>query len=402
MIGQNPQEEQVFSVSQITSFVKDVLEATFKNLTIEGEISNYKPSAAGHHYFTLKDSGAQMSAVMFKGATFKLSFKPKDGDKVKCKGSLSVYAQRGSYQLIVTSMEPIGEGNILQMLEQRKQKLLAEGLFDSDKKKPLPKFPKTIGVVTSPTGAAIRDILQITKRRNPHVNVIVFPSIVQGEDAAPSIVKMIEIANFYKMCDVLIVGRGGGSLEDLLPFSEETVVRAIADSQIPTISAVGHEIDWALCDYSADIRAATPSAAAEIAVPVYSEIKQSLLDATTDLYNSLKSKIEAKRLLIKSFNPDMLEVKFRTIQQPLLNRYETAKENLIFNMNEKIKELRLKIQNCNTILQEASPSTIFKRGYSMVKLKNGEILRDSLQTQIGEEIEIIPANGKIIATVNQN
>ena len=155
MIGQNPQEEQVFSVSQITSFVKDVLEATFKNLTIEGEISNYKPSAAGHHYFTLKDSGAQMSAVMFKGATFKLSFKPKDGDKVKCKGSLSVYAQRGSYQLIVTSMEPIGEGNILQMLEQRKQKLLAEGLFDSDKKKPLPKFPKTIGLSYPGTGIAV-------------------------------------------------------------------------------------------------------------------------------------------------------------------------------------------------------------------------------------------------------
>ena len=231
-------KEQIFSVSQITDLIKDILESSFRNIKIEGEISNWRPSAAGHIYFTLKDNNAQIKAVMFRGSAYKLNFRPKDGDKVCCTGSLSVYAPQGNYQIIVNSMEPVGSGNILQMLEERKRKLAAEGLFDSDRKRQLPLFPRTIGVVTSPTGAAIRDILNVTRRRNSTIDVVVLPAIVQGEGAADTIVKMIEIANFYQMCDVLIVGRGGGSLEDLLPFSEETVVRAIANSKIPTISAV--------------------------------------------------------------------------------------------------------------------------------------------------------------------
>ena len=283
---QDPFQNQIFSVSQITSFISEILTETFKNITIEGEISNWKPSTSGHVYFTLKDANAQISAVMFKGSTYHLNFKPKDGDKVRCKGSISVYAPRGNYQIIITSMELAGTGNILQMLEQRKQKLVwcqlsriftwaAHGR-DADKyesasrvsenKKKLPAFPQTIGVVTSPTGAAIRDILNVTKNRNKSVNILVLPALVQGEGADVSIVKMIEAANNYKLCDILIIGRGGGSLEDLLPFSEESVVRAVAASKIPTISAVGHEIDWAICDYSADRRAPTPSAAAEMAV----------------------------------------------------------------------------------------------------------------------------------------
>ena len=255
----------VFSVSQITDLIKEILETSFRTISIEGEISNWRPSAAGHIYFTLKDNNAQIKAVIFRGAAMKLNFRPKDGDKVRCRGSLSVYAPQGNYQIIVTSMEIAGAGNILQMLEERKRKLAAEGLFDESRKKPLPAMPKTIGVVTSPTGAAIRDILNVSKRRNPGMNIIVLPAIVQGEGAAQTICRMIEIANFYQLCDVLIVGRGGGSLEDLLPFSEESVVRTVAASRIPTISAVGHEIDWALCDYSADRRAPTPSAAAEMA-----------------------------------------------------------------------------------------------------------------------------------------
>lgn len=387
--------DTVFSVSQITDLIKEILETSFRAITIEGEISNWRPSAAGHVYFTLKDNNAQIKAVIFRGAAYKLNFRPKDGDKVRCTGSLSVYAPQGNYQIIVNTMEPVGAGNILQMLEDRKKKLAAEGLFDSDRKKPLPFFPKTIGVVTSPTGAAIRDIINVTRRRNPGVNILVLPAIVQGAGADQTIVKMIELANFYNLCDVLIVGRGGGSLEDLLPFSEESVVRAVAASKIPTISAVGHEIDWAICDYSADRRAPTPSAAAEMAVPLLADLQQELAAYKDDFYNTIKQKIDNTRLMIKSFNPESLEIRFRNIQQPLLNRYETARENLLKNLQDKIKDLRTRINNNKTILENASPQTILERGYSMVTDKNGKVIRDSKEVSSGDQLTIRPANGTI-------
>ena len=391
--------DTVFSVSQITDLIKGILENSFRSVKIEGEISNWRPSAAGHIYFTLKDNNAQIKAVIFRNAAYKLAFKPKDGDKVRCTGSLSVYAPQGNYQIIINTMELAGTGNILQMLEERKKKLAAEGLFNSEKKKALPLFPKTIGVVTSPTGAAIRDILNVSKRRNPNINITVLPAIVQGEEAAQTIVKMIEIANFYKLCDVLIVGRGGGSLEDLLPFSEESVVRAIAASKIPTISAVGHEIDWALCDYAADKRAPTPSAAAEMAVPILSDIQQNITFYKNDLYNSIKQKIEKTRLMIKSFNPQNFEVQFRNIQQPLLNRYAYAKENLVKNMQDKIKDLRTRILNNKTILENASPDTILQRGYSMVTDEEGKIIRNADQVSSGSKIIVKPAQGSLKAIV---
>lgn len=391
--------DTVFSVSQITDLIKGILENSFRSVKIEGEISNWRPSAAGHIYFTLKDNNAQIKAVIFRNAAYKLAFKPKDGDKVRCTGSLSVYAPQGNYQIIINTMELAGTGNILQMLEERKKKLAAEGLFDSEKKKALPLYPKTIGVVTSPTGAAIRDILNVSKRRNPNINITVLPAIVQGEEAAQTIVKMIEIANFYKLCDVLIVGRGGGSLEDLLPFSEESVVRAIAASKIPTISAVGHEIDWALCDYAADKRAPTPSAAAEMAVPILSDIQQNITFYKNDLYNSIKQKIEKTRLMIKSFNPQNFEVQFRNIQQPLLNRYAYAKENLVKNMQDKIKDLRTRILNNKTILENASPDTILQRGYSMVTDEKGKIIRNADQVSSGSKIIVKPAQGSLKAIV---
>lgn len=390
----------VFSVSQITSLIKEILETSFRTITIEGEISNWRPSSSGHIYFTLKDNVSQIKAVIFRSAAYKLSFSPKDGDKVRCTGNLTVYAAQGNYQIVVSKMEPAGTGNILQMLEERKQKLAAEGLFDSEKKRPLPLFPKTIGVVTSPTGAAIRDILNIAKRRNPKINIIVLPAIVQGDGAAQTIIRMIEIANFYKLCDILIVGRGGGSLEDLLPFSEENVVRAVSSSNIPVISAVGHEIDWALCDYAADFRAPTPSAAAEMAIPVLEDIKIELQDYKEDLYNNINRIVKNTRLLIKSFNPDSLEIKFRNIQQPLLNRFENAKTNLFENIKNKIKDYRNIISNSKTILENASPQTILDRGYSMVTDNKGNIIRNENQVSAGDEIKITLAKGKLSASVN--
>lgn len=392
--------ETIFSVSEITSVIKEVLETSFSNIIIEGEISNWRPSSSGHIYFTLKDNNAQLKAVIFRSSAYKLNFSPKDGDKVRCYGNLTVYAASGNYQIVINKMQLAGTGNILQMLEKRKRKLAAEGLFDSDKKKPLPLFPTTIGVVTSPTGAAIRDILNIAKRRNPKINIIVLPALVQGDIASQTIVKMIEIANFYKMCDVLIVGRGGGSLEDLLPFSEENVVRAVAASKIPVISAVGHEIDWAICDYAADFRAPTPSAAAEMAIPVLSDLKQELSTYKEFFYDTINQRIKNTRLMIKSFNPQSLETKFRSIQTPLLLRFDKAKENLHENLLNKIKDYRNKITNYLTVLENASPQTIFERGYSMVKDKNGNIIRNKNQVAKGDEIFITLAKGEISANVN--
>ena len=392
---------QVFSVAQITSYIKEILEGAFPTICVEGEISNWRPSTSGHVYFTLKDNTAQLKAVMFKGSLYSLKFRPKDGDKVRCTGRISVYEPQGNYQLIVNKMEATGSGDILAMLEERKKKLAAEGLFDEENKKPLPQFPRTIGVVTSPTGAAIRDILQVSQRRNKNINVNVLPALVQGDGAAQTIQKMIEIANFYKLCDVLIVGRGGGSLEDLLPFSEENVIRAVAASEIPVISAVGHEIDWALCDYAADKRTATPSAAAELAGPLLSDIKQDISYYKTELYNEIKQKIEKKRLIVRAFDPSSLEVRFRNIQQPLLNRFDNAKQGLRDGILDKIKDYRTRIATCRTILENASPQTIFNRGYSMVTDEKGNIIKSSAQVKSGEMLTITPSEGKIKAKVEE-
>lgn len=377
-----------------------MLEGTFPQLKIEGEISNYRPNSTGHLYFTLKDSTNQISAVMFRGYANYLNFKIQDGMKVQCTGKLTVYGAQGKYQINITKMSVAGEGAILKMLEDRKRKLAAEGLFDQTKKKPLPVFPRTIGIVTSPTGAALRDILQITKRRNKCVSVVVLPAVVQGSDAAETIARQINTANRSKLCDVLIVGRGGGSLEDLLPFSEEIVVRAVASSEIPVVSAVGHEIDWALSDYAADVRAPTPSAAAELVVPELSAVVQFIQQNSKNLYDSTKDRLEKIKLMVKNFDPQNLELQVRTIEQPLLSRFDNAKDALFQNIIQKIRDTRQKIDNCVTVLENASPQTILDRGYSMVRNKETKkIIRSNIDVEIGNEIEIIPAKGKITAKV---
>lgn len=392
--------DKVFSVTEINSFIKEMLEGTFPQITIEGEISNYRPNSTGHLYFTLKDTTNQISAVMFRGYANYLDFKVQDGMKVQCTGKLTVYGAQGKYQINITKMSVAGEGAILKMLEERKRKLNAEGLFDSKNKKTLPVCPKTIGIVTSPTGAALRDILQITKRRNKCVSVVVLPAVVQGADAAETIARQIKTANRAKLCDVLIVGRGGGSLEDLLPFSEESVVRAVAESEIPVVSAVGHEIDWALIDFASDVRAPTPSAAAEIVVPELSSIIQFIQQNSKQLYDSIKDKTERIRLIIKSFNPQNLELQVRTIEQPLLARFDNAKDDIFQNITQKLRDSRQRIDNCVTVLENASPQTILNRGYSMVRNKQtGKIIRSAVDTKNGDLIEIIPSKGKITASV---
>ncbi|MDR2662034.1 MAG: exodeoxyribonuclease VII large subunit, partial [Treponema sp.] len=257
--GESPQK---YTVSELTGLIQANLENAFPQVLVEGELSNCRPSSTGHLYFSLKDPGAKIDGVMFKNRLAFLGFEPRDGMLLRVRGRISVYPQRGNYQLVCEDMELAGAGNILAMLENRKRALAAEGLFDPERKKPIPRFPETVGVVSSPTGAAVQDILNILKRRAEGIRVIILPAPVQGVDAAPIIARRIEQANRWNLAEVLIVGRGGGSLEDLLPFSEEAVVRAVAESEIPVISAVGHEIDNALSDLAADLRAPTPSAAA--------------------------------------------------------------------------------------------------------------------------------------------
>ena len=394
--------DKVFSVSEINSLLKDMLESSFPQICIEGEISNYRPNSSGHLYFTLKDEASQISAVMFRSAAAHIDFVPKDGTKVQCTGRLTVYPARGNYQILITRMTVSGEGAILKMIEERKRRLAAAGLFDEAKKRPLPPFPQTIGIITSPTGAALRDILQIMRRRNKCVSAIVFPSLVQGDGAADSIVRQIKNANALKKCDVLIVGRGGGSLEDLLPFSDENVVRAIAESEIPVISAVGHEIDWALSDFAADKRAPTPSAAAELAVPQLSDILNMILFYKNELHQHIDSRVKNAKLMIQSFSPENLELKFRSIEQPLLQRFDYMKDEIYDGMVQKIRDARILVENLRLILENANPQSIFERGYSMVRDKNTmQIIRDGKQAAIGAEIEIIPAKGKIIARVEE-
>lgn len=393
---------QTYSVYEITLQIKELLESGFGYVSIEGEISNFRPSAAGHLYFTLKDEKASIQAVMFKGKARSLSFVPKDGMTVKAEGAISVYEQRGSYQIIIEEMSLAGEGNILKMLEERKKKLAAEGIFDSERKKPLPYFPKRIAVITSPTGAAVRDIINVVKRRNEKIGIVVLPAIVQGEEAAPVLIRQLKIADEKNLGDLIIIGRGGGSLEDLLPFSDEDLVRAIAACKTPVISAVGHEIDWALSDFAADMRAPTPSAAAELAAPILNDIMYSIAVNREDLTQNIENRIERIRLMLNNFKPDSLELRFRNIQQPLLARFDNAKEEILSGMQERCKDLRQRLLVLNKILEGANPQGILDRGYSIVRnAQTGKTIRSFSQVKEGEALLIQPSKGTIEAEVKR-
>lgn len=394
--------DRQMTVSELTELVKTCLEGTFASVTVEGEISNYRPSSTGHLYFTLKDSGAAISAVMFKNSLRSLVFEPADGMLVRARGRLSVYAQRGTYQIICETMEKAGVGELLVLLEERKKKLAAEGLFDQNRKRPLPRFPERIGVVSSPTGAAIRDILNVLSRRAAGTGVVVLPAPVQGTEAAPIIARRIEQANAWNLADVLIVGRGGGSLEDLLPFSEECVVRAIAGSRIPVVSAVGHEIDWALSDYAADLRAPTPSAAAELVSGDRAEAKERVRELRESISGGIEIRLERARLLTKPFAPEDLEFRFRTILQPRLLRFDDAKEGLCDALSDRIAEGRRRVQLAAGVLEAANPQEVLARGFSIVTDgETGKIVRDASSLRIGGPLNIRMLHGSAVARTEE-
>ncbi|MDR1575030.1 MAG: exodeoxyribonuclease VII large subunit [Treponema sp.] len=386
------------SVTELTERIRRCLEGSFTSLVVEGELSNCRPASSGHLYFSLKDAGAKIDAVMFRNRLRTLTFEPKDGMLLRVRGSLSVYAPRGTYSIVCEEMEPAGSGDILAMLEERKRRLAAEGLFDEDRKKPLPRFPSVVGVVSSPTGAAVHDILNILRRRAAGVRVIILPAPVQGTEAAPLIARRIAQANQWRLADVLIVGRGGGSLEDLLPFSEEAVVRAVAASAIPVVSAVGHEIDWALCDFAADLRAPTPSAAAEHV----SENRVTTLEIIRALVKHItavmSARLEKTRLLLKPFSTEDLEYRFRAILQPRLIRFDDAKESLVRALSEKVAALRRRMELSAAVLEAGSPLAVMERGYSMVtNRRTGALIRAAEDARPGDPLSIRPLKGSITA-----
>jgi len=389
------------TVSELTEQIRSNLESSFSVVCVEGEISNCRPASSGHLYFSLKDSGAKIDAVMFKNKLRYLNFEPKDGMLLRVRGSLSVYAPRGTYSIVCEEMEIAGAGEILAMLEKRKQKLGQEGLFDTERKKDLPRFPRIVGIVSSPTGAAVQDIINILLRRAAGIKVIILPAVVQGDEASSQIAARIKQANHWKLTDVLIVGRGGGSLEDLLPFSEEEVVRAVAKSDIPVVSAVGHEIDWALCDFAADLRAPTPSAAAELVSENLVTIPDFVRRTAEDFFNIIQNKLERAHLLLKPFDPQDMEYRFRTILQPRLIRLDDAKEMLIRAISEKTADFRNRIGLAAAVLEATSPLAAMERGFSVVTDSSGKVVRDAATLKKGERLNIKPLKGNIKAIVEE-
>ena len=389
--------EKHLTVSELTEQIRLCLEGSFSIVCVEGELSNCRPASSGHLYFSLKDSGAKIDAVMFKNRLRTLTFEPKDGMLLRIRGNLSVYAPRGTYSIVCEEMEIAGAGEILAMLEKRKKRLAAEGLFDAERKRPLPRFPEVVGIVSSPTGAAVRDILNILARRAAGIRVIILPSPVQGDEAASLIAARIRQANQWRIADVLIVGRGGGSLEDLLPFSDEEVVRAVGESEIPVVSAVGHEIDWALCDYAADLRAPTPSAAAELVSENFCAIEDAIKTMTEGLTNVIRTRLERARLLLKPFDPRDMEYRFRTILQPRLIRFDDAKDALVKAISDKCAHLRSRIELAGTVIEAVSPLAVMERGFSVVTDSCGKVVLNSANVKKGDKLCIRPLKGTIHA-----
>jgi exodeoxyribonuclease VII large subunit len=397
-----PPVQRSFTVTQITSLIKDLLEQTLPNVTIEGEISNWRPASSGHCYFSLKDQDALLSVVMFRNRLAALSFQPADGLKVKATGNISVYPKRGNYQLICESLQASGEGELLALLEKRKRKLAALGLFDAGRKKPLPLFPARVAVVTSPTGAAIRDILRVLARRSAGLDLVILPTLVQGEGAGEMIARRIRTANEFSMADVIIVTRGGGSLEDLLPFCDEEVVLAIAESRIPVISAVGHEVDFTLSDFAADLRAPTPSAAAEMVCASRLELTRTLEAAREGLREAMRSRLERLRLVLDQFEPQALERHLRYLLQPTLLRVDDARQELADGLQALLRDHRHRLEVLAEAVEASSALGILSRGYAVVvQERTGKALLSPAGLKPEEMLRIRLHRGALRAAVKE-
>lgn len=392
---------KVYTVKELTARIRQLIESNFQTVWVEGEISGYKFHHSGHIYFILKDTDAVIKAAFFSRYNKSVKFELKDGLQVICFGKISVYEPRGDYQLYVERIEPKGLGALQLAFLQLKEKLSKEGLFDLTRKRPIPRFPKTVGIVTSPTGAAIRDILHIVNRRFKGTNILINPVRVQGDGASEEIARAIDEMNQLDDIDVLIVGRGGGSLEDLWAFNEEMVVRAVFRSRIPVISAVGHEIDWTICDWVADLRAPTPSAAAELVVQSCEELELRLRDFRTRIVNALRNLVQEKKESLR-----VLQESY-AFRQPLnlINQYAQRVDELLRQLQNYIKNLvREKKQTfatCAGRLEALSPLAILERGYSITFDAHGDLIKEARKVKVGESVKTRVTRGIIFSRVER-
>ena len=394
---------KVYSVSQINNYILRLFEKDvfLQDIYIEVEISNFKAHSSGHFYMTLKDSGASVNAVMFRSYAEKLKFMPEDGMKVLINGYISLYEKTGQYQFYALNMEPAGKGALYIAYEQLKERLERSGVFDPKYKKDIPSYPKCIAVITSPTGAAVRDIINVSGRRNPNVKIVVIPFLGQGDDAAPSIANAIESVNKWGQADTIIVGRGGGSIEDLWAFNEEMVARAIFDSKIPIISAVGHETDFTIADFIADMRAPTPSAAAEIAVPENEGMSLAVMNNYRRLNYLMDSILSSSKNTLQTLSTKHCftgfadniydnELYVSQLQNRLLNKMQSKIELASQNLKHRIDNL-----------ENISPLKILQKGYSLTYDDSQKLIRSAKNINVGDKINVVFNDGNITATVEE-
>ncbi len=393
--------ETVYTVSQLNGAARLLLEDCFPFVWVEGEISNFAAPHSGHWYFCLKDAAAQVRCAFFRGNQRKIGFTPKNGDHILLKARVSLYEGRGEFQLIGEEMEERGAGKLRQAFEALKKKLEAAGLFNAEHKKPLPPYPTCIGVVTSATGAAIRDILTVLKRRYPIASVIIYPTLVQGDKAAAEIVAAIQVANARKECDVLIVARGGGSIEDLWPFNEEAVAQAIYQSALPIISGVGHEIDFTIADFVADIRAPTPSAAAEIATPDITTLGQLVSRQQQHLERCMQRRFgdlsQRWQYLEKRLAQQHPKRRLETQMQRLDHDELKLKQSLLSLLHQR----QLKLANLSAKLDTLSPLATLKRGYAIAMLSDRRIVTKTAHVKVGSAIEVQVSDGHLACVVEE-
>ena len=389
------------SVSELNEYARKLMagDPLLRNVEVTGEISGYKHHYSGHRYFSLKDESARVQCVMFRQNALGLEFQPADGMKVTVMGSASVFVRDGSYQLYVSAMRKAGQGDLFARFEALKKKLAAEGLFDPARKREIPMLPRTIGVATSETGAAIRDIIQIARRRNPNVGIVVAPCAVQGASAAGEIVRAIERLNRFGGCDVLLVGRGGGSMEDLWAFNEEIVARAIAASRTPVISCVGHEIDFTIADFVADLRAPTPSAAAELAVPMLADLRLSLDLMLNRLRRALANGQQLRRMKLEKLcaasamarPAEAMILPRRAMLDQLSRRADAA-------LPIRLEKARARLQHAEASLRALDPEAVLERGYAIVEGAGG-IVEGARGVHIGDNVTIRLSDGRLGADI---
>ncbi len=397
-----PVADKILSVTEITREIRSLLEGGFSALWVEGEISNFKRHTSGHLYFSLKDDSASLRCVMWRGTATYLQFEPEDGTRVRVFGDITVYDRQGVYQLRVSQMLPRGVGELEIAFRRLKEKLAAEGLFDPEHKKDLPLWPETIGVITSPTGAAARDIIVTLRRRWPPIRIVLRPVAVQGTGAAEQIAEAIAEFNQWGQADALIVGRGGGSLEDLWAFNEEIVARAVFASHIPVVSAVGHEIDYTICDFVADIRAATPTAAAETVVPDAAEIRRQVRNARENMTVRIRRVLRRNRELVDGFAGRYGMKRVRDIIYQNTQLVDELERRLRHNRRRTIERGRADIKQLAGRLAALSPAAVLQRGYSITRTHpENRLITSAAGLTPGMKIQTILAQGSAISTIQE-